>query len=147
MFENLDFFQLLSKGGYTIIILMVCSVVLVAVVIEKFIALSRIKNMSKKEIDEIKSAVASADIKTASEISQKSKTFLGDVLEEGLKNKNSVAIKESVLRKISQKILPLEKHLFIVGTIGVISPFVGLLGTVLGIMRAFHDLGKYGAGN
>ncbi|MFH1540573.1 MAG: MotA/TolQ/ExbB proton channel family protein [Elusimicrobiota bacterium] len=147
MFESLDFFQLVSKGGYTIIILIICSVILIAVLIEKFISLSRIKNPTRKEIDEMKSVIESGDIKTVVEISQKSKMFLGDVLIEGLKNKNGIAIKEAVLRKISQKILLLEKHLFIIGTIGVISPFVGLLGTVLGIMRAFHDLGKYGTGN
>ncbi|MBI5573119.1 MAG: MotA/TolQ/ExbB proton channel family protein [Elusimicrobia bacterium] len=147
MFESLDFFQLVSKGGYTIVVLMICSVISVAVAVEKFIVLSKMKNMSKKEIDAIQSAVASSDIKAASEISQKSRTFLGDVLAEGLKNKNGVAVKESVLRKISQKVFSLEKYLSAVGTIGAITPFIGLLGTVVGIMRAFHDLGKYGVGN
>lgn len=147
MFESLDFFQLVSKGGYTIVVLMLCSVISVAVAVEKFIVLSKIKNISKKEIDAIHSAVASSDIKTALEISQKSKTFLGDILAEGFKNKNGVAVKESVLRKISQKVFSLEKYLSAVGTIGAITPFIGLLGTVVGIMRAFHDLGKYGVGN
>ncbi|HAX62470.1 MAG TPA: hypothetical protein DCX95_07985 [Elusimicrobia bacterium] len=147
MFESLDFFQLISKGGYTIVVLMVCSIISVAVAVEKFIVLSKMKNMSKKEIDGVKSALASSDIKTASEISQKSKTFLGDVLADGLKNKNGAAVKESVLRKISQKILFLEKYLSSLGTIGATAPFIGLLGTVIGIMRAFHDLGKYGVGN
>ena len=142
MFESLNFFQLVSKGGYTIVILMLCSVISVAVAVEKFIVLSKMKNMSKKEIDAIQSAVASSDIKTASEISQKSKTFLGDVLAEGLKNKNGVAVKESVLRKISQKTLSLEKYLSSLGTIGATAPFIGLLGTVLGIMKAFNDLAQ-----
>lgn len=35
----------------------------------------------------------------------------------------------------------LEKHLVILGTLGNNAPFVGLLGTVLGVIRAFHDLG------
>ena len=36
-------------------------------------------------------------------------------------------------------------HLWIVGTIGNISPFIGLFGTVLGIIRAFRDIGQVGA--
>ncbi|MFH0948475.1 MAG: MotA/TolQ/ExbB proton channel family protein [Elusimicrobiota bacterium] len=147
MFESLDFFQLISKGGYTIVVLIICSVISVAVAIEKFIVLLKIKTMSKKEIDEIRISVEAADIKTALEISKKSKTFLGDVLAEGLINKNGVAVKESVLRKISQEVFSFEKYLSTVGTIGAITPFIGLLGTVIGIIRAFHDLGKYGVGN
>ncbi|MDD5686837.1 MAG: MotA/TolQ/ExbB proton channel family protein [Elusimicrobia bacterium] len=147
MFESLDFFQLVTKGGYTIVVLILCSIVSVAIVIDKFIAISRIKSLSQKEMDNIKAAVESGDINTAKEISQKNKTLLGEVLIEGLKNKNGIAIKEAVLRKISQKTLSLEKYLSAVGTIGAITPFIGLLGTVIGIMRAFHDLGKYGVGN
>jgi len=143
----MDFFQLISKGGYTILFLMVCSVITVAVSIEKYLALKKIKTMSEKEINELKSAVTSTDIKTASEISRKSGTLLGEVVMEGLKYKEQAAIKEAVLREISHKIFNLEKYLSSVGTIGAVSPFIGLLGTVIGIMRAFHDLGKYGVGN
>ncbi len=35
----------------------------------------------------------------------------------------------------------LEKHLVVLGTLGNNAPFIGLLGTVLGVIRAFHDLG------
>jgi biopolymer transport protein ExbB len=40
----------------------------------------------------------------------------------------------------------LKKNLWILGTIGSASPFVGLLGTVVGIIRAFHDMAEKGAG-
>ena len=147
MFESLDFFQLITKGGYTIIVLIICSIVSVAVAVEKFIMFSKIKHMSEKEIENIESAVDSGDLETVKKHAHSSKTLLGDVLLEGLRNKNGIAIKEAVLRKISQQRLILEKHLSAVGTIGAITPFIGLLGTVIGIMRAFHDLGKYGVGN
>lgn len=42
--------------------------------------------------------------------------------------------------------LKLEKYLNILGTIGNIAPFIGLLGTVVGIIRAFHDLSVSGSG-
>ena len=42
--------------------------------------------------------------------------------------------------------LKLEKHVGILGTIGSNAPYIGLLGTVLGIMRAFHDIAAGGLG-
>lgn len=40
----------------------------------------------------------------------------------------------------------LEKRLLILGTLGNNAPFIGLFGTVLGVIRAFHDLASSGAG-
>ena len=40
----------------------------------------------------------------------------------------------------------LKKNLWVLGTIGSASPFVGLLGTVVGIVRAFHNMAEKGAG-
>lgn len=147
MFESLNFFQLVSKGGYTIVVLMVCSVISVAVAIEKFMALAKIRTLSKNEVDDIKTAIDSGDIETAKKIAQKSKTILGNVILEGLRNKTGFAVKDAVSIGISQTVLVLEKYLSSMGTIGATAPFIGLLGTVIGIMRAFHDLGKYGVGN
>jgi len=40
----------------------------------------------------------------------------------------------------------LKRNLWILGTIGSASPFIGLLGTVVGIVKAFHDMAEKGAG-
>ena len=40
----------------------------------------------------------------------------------------------------------LKKNLWVLGTIGSASPFIGLLGTVVGIVRAFHSMAEQGAG-
>ncbi|MDZ7343353.1 MAG: MotA/TolQ/ExbB proton channel family protein, partial [candidate division KSB1 bacterium] len=42
--------------------------------------------------------------------------------------------------------MKLERYLSILGTMGNIAPFIGLLGTVIGIIRAFHDLAVSGSG-
>ena len=147
MFESLNIIQLMAKGGYTIIALIVCSVISIAVIIQKYSMFRGIKNMSKKDIDSIKSAVSAGELDKAKAIAEKSGTFLGRVLHEGLKSRTGASCKEAVERAISDEALALEEYLPAVGTIGNIAPFIGLLGTVMGIMRAFHDLGKYGMGN
>jgi biopolymer transport protein ExbB len=55
------------------------------------------------------------------------------------------ALEEHLRAVLASENLRLGAHLGIVGTIGNIAPFVGLFGTVLGIIRAFRDIGQVGA--
>jgi biopolymer transport protein ExbB len=54
-------------------------------------------------------------------------------------------VEDRLQATLSTESLRLSAHLGIVGTIGNIAPFIGLLGTVLGIIRAFRDIGQVGA--
>jgi biopolymer transport protein ExbB/TolQ len=54
-------------------------------------------------------------------------------------------IEERVRTALAAESLRLSAHLSIVGTIGNLAPFIGLFGTVLGIIRAFRDIGQVGA--
>ena len=55
------------------------------------------------------------------------------------------AIEEHVRATLGAEGLRLSTNLGIIGTIGNIAPFIGLFGTVLGIIRAFRDIGEVGA--
>jgi biopolymer transport protein ExbB len=52
---------------------------------------------------------------------------------------------KALQRALSWETVRLERHMSILATIGSVSPFVGLFGTVLGIMRAFRDIGLAGS--
>jgi biopolymer transport protein ExbB len=54
------------------------------------------------------------------------------------------AIEKKVSSALSRERLSLEKRLGFLGTLGNNAPFIGLFGTVLGIIRAFHDLARSG---
>ena len=56
----------------------------------------------------------------------------------------TLALERHLETRLAVERRALEKHLVILGTLGNNAPFVGLLGTVLGVIRAFHDLGVSG---
>ena len=52
---------------------------------------------------------------------------------------------KALQRAVSREASHLERYLPVLATIGSVSPFIGLFGTVLGIMRAFRDIGYAGS--
>jgi len=72
--------------------------------------------------------------------------MLPKILEFGLKRgeKNRADISDALSIALMEHLNLLERNLAIIGTIAVISPFVGLFGTVLGIIRAFQDIALKG---
>ncbi len=61
-------------------------------------------------------------------------------------NMGAEAIEKATLSIMGREKQNLERGIFILGTLGSNSPFIGLLGTVLGIIKAFHDLSVNAAG-
>ena len=55
-------------------------------------------------------------------------------------------IEQAMKRKISIEVLKLERYTTILATVGAVSVYIGLFGTVLGIIRSFHDISLAGSG-
>ena len=55
-------------------------------------------------------------------------------------------IEQAMKRKISIEVLKLERYTTILATVGAVSVYIGLFGTVLGIIRSFHDISLVGSG-
>jgi len=62
------------------------------------------------------------------------------------RRKNPVSAAATAADRIRDRLV-LERRLVVLGSLGTLSPFVGLLGTVLGIIRAFRDLAQVGSGH
>jgi len=139
--------EVLRQGGVVMWPLLLCSVIVVTLAIERAFRLAAAdvdgeemlakvrdslgrgqKGEVLKQLGQSKSPAAAA-ILTAIESAQGNPTKLEGVLE-------GVAASER---------LRLSKNLAFMGTIGNIAPFIGLFGTVLGIMRAFREIGQVGA--
>jgi len=60
-------------------------------------------------------------------------------------NPQTAAVERATRQAVSEEIALMERFVPFLATVGNISPFVGLFGTVWGIMRSFHEIGKVGS--
>jgi len=66
-------------------------------------------------------------------------------MERSGKNPQTTAVERAVRQTVSEEVALMERFIPFLATVGNISPFVGLFGTVWGIMRSFHEIGKVGS--
>jgi biopolymer transport protein ExbB/TolQ len=96
----------------------------------------------------IKRALKSNSIERAMEICSETYAPFSNVIYSGLglHERNGKEISNAMEREITVEATKLERFTGIVGTIGNTAVYIGLFGTVLGIIRAFHDISAAGAG-
>lgn len=142
MFQDLSFFQLLAKGGWTMIVLGGFSILSVAVMLERGWVFHKAEKGKSEFLDQLKRILKSGNVSEAVSLCESSTTSLAFIVKAGLGSfhHGEEAMGESMEKAAMKETLHLERNLGIIGTTGSVAPFVGLFGTVLGIIRAFHDL-------
>lgn len=127
------------------------SVVSLSIIIERLLTLRKISSNSQKIGVKFKQIIETQDSNLVLKLSEYDQTVEGKVLKYGLNylSKNSVDGLDELFSSYKTIEKPkLEGNLYILGTIASNAPYIGLLGTVMGIMKAFNDLGvNPGQGN
>ncbi len=141
--------QLIKSGGFTMLVLLACSVISIAIIVQRCLyyhSRSRIKR--KDFMDMIKKEFEKGGAKQALEICKLHDTPFSSVVHAGLTfaGHNEKEISNNMEREIVVETTTLENFTAIVGTIGSIAVYIGLFGTVLGIIRVFHDVSTTSAG-
>jgi len=140
------FLSVMKQGGPDMWILLTLSIIVVAIVIERLVFFSSQHGDTKGLLRAIGAKIAADDLDGAKRICQENKGMLPRILEFGLARgeKNRADITDALSIALVEHLNSLERNLGVVGTIAVIAPFVGLAGTVLGIIRAFQDIALKG---
>jgi biopolymer transport protein ExbB len=140
------FMSVMQQGGPDMWILLVLSVAVIAIVIERLVFFFSQHGDTKGLLKQIGDKIAADDLPGAMKVCQTNKGMLPRILEFGLKRgeKNRADITDALSIALMEHLNALERNLGIIGTVAVIAPFVGLAGTVLGIIRAFQDIALKG---
>ena len=136
----------LRLGGVTLAVLLLASVVALGVAIERLIALWGVSERSRTLGETVHKHLLRGDVAAARTASERSDAVVADIFLAGFDRMeraraNGGGVESAVERERAQVGLKLRRNLWILATIGSITPFVGLFGTVAGIMRSFKDLG------
>ncbi|MHB1686656.1 MAG: MotA/TolQ/ExbB proton channel family protein [Ignavibacteriaceae bacterium] len=149
---NPSLLDLVAKGGYVIFILIICSLLSVKVIIEKLIIF---KGITEKVINDfmhnIYRSLKSNDLNDALYVCKSSTwnwwflkvkcpltNVIAYILEQSKESKEG--LEQAAYTQLDKEIAKMEKGLGILATLGSISPFIGLFGTVVGIIKSFNAL-------
>lgn len=133
-----DAFSFLCKGGPVMVPLIICSVVSVTVMLERYKFLKEAQNDSERLMEQVENSVALGKFTEAIQTCTQNGTLLGEMLAGGLQCRDA-ATTERCMEEHALKAMPeLFKRLNILDTVITIAPLLGLLGTVTGMIRAFH---------
>ncbi|MEA1997666.1 MAG: MotA/TolQ/ExbB proton channel family protein [Gemmatimonadota bacterium] len=140
--------ELFQQGGVLMYPLAVCSIVAVAIILERGINLRRPKVIRPEIIQVIENIKGPEDLGLAYSICEKNPGPFSRVVLTALEMKDlpKEEIKEAIMDTGRQQTKRLERGFVVLDTIAGISPLLGILGTVLGMIRIFRDITQFGIG-
>ena len=145
----MNLWQLLKVGGVTMYVLMCASILSLAIIIERHIYYRRMSKVKREAfMMRVAQALKRGNIKDAWEVAREVDTPFARVVSAGLDlyGHSDTVVSNAMERVVAVETTKLEKFTSIVGTIGSTAVYIGLFGTVLGIIRAFRDISQAGSG-
>jgi len=140
--------DLIEQGGTVMYPLLLCSVLVVGVIIERLWALARVPQMTGTLVHNVGEALREGKLAEASALCRSSQAPIASVLRLvlGQAGRPRESVERAALRKLAEVGRELRRRIWLLGTIGSLAPFIGLLGTVIGIIRAFENMAATGSG-
>ncbi|MGE3846634.1 MAG: MotA/TolQ/ExbB proton channel family protein [Gammaproteobacteria bacterium] len=137
---------MLMAGGLVMVPLLACSVVALAIIIERFWTLQRKRILPDNLVAQVWQWAQSGALDERRVQALRGGSPLGRVLAAGILHRDAdrQLIKESIEEVGRLEVFALGRYINVLGTIASISPLLGLLGTVIGMIRIFSAVTKQG---
>ncbi len=142
-------FEMITSGGWLMVPILACSVASLAIILERLWALQD-RLISPHDLSRNIEALLQTNQLTRDKIAEiQSSSPLGKILAAGLVNldQSTTAIRDAVEEAGRHAVHDLERYLNALGTIASITPLLGLLGTVIGMIKVFATITAVGVGN
>ncbi|MBY4675267.1 MotA/TolQ/ExbB proton channel family protein [Marinobacterium arenosum] len=142
-------FELIQSGGWLMVPILACSVLALAICLERLWTLRVSRIAPPGLLAQIWGQVRDGELTLEQMQAIKASSALGRILVAGLNNARfgRDVMKDSIEEAASHVVHELERFLNPLGTIAAITPLLGLLGTVIGMIKVFTEIMVQGTGN
>jgi len=155
-----NFLGFIYKGGYVVIAILAMQLILTTYIIERFFTFAKASGKSDNHsfVQEIKTDLNEKKVDQALKACDEQKGTIGNMMKEGLQSLQSVTqsdnlgreqklamLRDDIEEAVNVEVPVLEHNIPIISTIASVATLVGLLGTVLGMIKAFQALAQIGA--
>jgi len=141
--------ELVTAGGWLMVLILLCSILALAICVERLYTLNPKKIAPPHLLATVWKQLKAGELDTQRLRSLRQSSPLGRILAAGLANANHgrEVMKESIQDAASHVVHDLERYLNTLGTIAAVAPLLGLLGTVVGMIKVFAQIMAQGTGN
>ena len=142
-------FELVQAGGWLMIPILLCSVITLAISVERFWTLRAEQVAPRNLLARVWTRIKNNEMDNQWFRELRNGSPLGRILAAGITShrKGREAMKESIEEVANHVVHELERYLNTLGTVAAISPLLGLLGTVIGMIKVFTAIRLEGTGN
>jgi biopolymer transport protein ExbB len=142
-------FELVQAGGWLMIPILLCSVVAAAISVERFWTLRAEQVAPRNLLAQVWTWIKNNEMDNRRLREVKSGSPLGQILAAGITShrRGRDVMKESIEEVANHVVHELERYLNTLGTVAAITPLLGLLGTVIGMIKVFTAIQLEGTGN
>jgi biopolymer transport protein ExbB len=141
--------EIVKAGGWLMLPIILCSIIAAAIILERLWTLQPRRVLPKNLTRQVWEWVSKNQLNHTHIESLHNGSPLGEILAAGLHNRHRdrEVIKESIEDAGRQVVHDLERFLNSLGTIAAITPLLGLLGTVIGMVKVFAAITTHGVGD
>ncbi len=142
-------FELVQAGGWLMIPILLCSVISAAICVERFWTLRSTQIVPKNLLAQVWNWIKANEMDNKKLRELRAGSPLGQILAAGISNhrRGREQMKESIEEVANQVVHEMERYLNTLGTVAAITPLLGLLGTVIGMIKVFTAIRLEGTGN
>lgn len=142
-------FEVVVAGGWLMAPIILCSIAVIAISVERYWSLNAQKIAPKHLLAQVWGWIKNNQLDGNKLRDLKQSSELGKILAAGLSNSRHGrdVMKDSIQEAANQVIHDMERYLGALGTIAATAPLLGLLGTVLGMIKVFTAIMLQGTGN
>ena len=136
----------IAKGGVLVIPILLCSVLVVAIFFERIIRFTLMRARGAGLAEKVAGLIKAGDAGKAAVTAENSNSPMGRVLRRAMdfRDEDREVLETVIIHATEEEVRGLSRYLQALATIGNIAPLLGLLGTVIGMIKAFMVIQEMG---